>query len=305
MKLIYLSLFVSSLLISFQTKADDIYLFCDDCVTDSDFKSIAEDNSPQSGMWTLIVFNVNTSTAKAFRSEFLDTGGFDGGEMMLWSMTTPERATNALDYYNAILDGEITSIYSDQSVDYTSQASSLTNTVAFSTSTVSSGNGCGTDQNTQYIPDQPFLSACNAHDACYASSSTKAACDNSFLNDMIDIIDSTVSLTDIGQALIDFDISESLAKAMTRKLLLDMAAAYHWAVTNTEAAVTAYCNATTNTTSGECENGGGKSEYDGTITTEYDRDDYQLQWTCNSYVYYIGVNGQFYAYKDCYYVLRP
>ncbi|MDF2180429.1 hypothetical protein P2G88_19415 [Aliiglaciecola sp. CAU 1673] len=83
-----------------------------------------------------------------------------------------------------------------------------------------------------YIPDQPFLRACNNHDFCYATYRNKSYCDSDFLNQMKMIADRTAK--DINQ---DFLIPFEL----TYGALMSMAYTYHWFVVNDGRALLAYC----------------------------------------------------------------
>jgi hypothetical protein len=89
----------------------------------------------------------------------------------------------------------------------------------------STGNGCGSPSHVTYhlIPDLRFGSACNSHDICYASYTSKSLCDSRFLADMVTIV----------QDLPWYDFN--------RPHYLALAGVYYKTVAELEAAIVAYC----------------------------------------------------------------
>ncbi|GBL05201.1 hypothetical protein [Glaciecola sp. KUL10] len=95
-------------------------------------------------------------------------------------------------------------------------------------------NGCGTPNHGSYpyIPDYPFLRACNNHDICYASFRNKSWCDSMFLTDMRWLAQYEARII-----AIDFPVPESIAFGQ----LMAIAYSYHAAVAYTDIGLDAYC----------------------------------------------------------------
>ncbi|WP_337841274.1 hypothetical protein [Rheinheimera sp.] len=111
----------------------------------------------------------------------------------------------------------------------------------------SSQQYCGSGWNQAIVPEQPFHSACEIHDYCYASSNPKSFCDEEFLRNMINI-----SLNRVNSETDDW---KSLVKLTA---YLAMAQLYYEAVDNY--GLGAWCKATTSSQKQDCANlgsGGG------------------------------------------------
>jgi len=175
----------------------------------------ADAASPPTGMHTVVIFNFNTSTAKTYATEFVDSGGKFGGHKSIMLISNPTRVRNTLQLYNDLITEEL-GIDSSQSF---ATKSSLQSTVTFDggfSLMNAAANGCGTPSDPltyAIIPDVPFKSACDKHETCYGSSASKHTCDTNFLEDMFSIIDTIMLNSNVAVAANRYSISAQLVKA--------------------------------------------------------------------------------------------
>ncbi len=151
-----------------------------------------------------------------------------------------EEASNRseLEIEKAIKNGEIKRDFATASTTVQTDTFSTNNLYddsLFSVTANAQPNGCGTPSHWSYdwIPNKPFQSACDNHDICYASYTSKSACDSMFREHMINIADEIVPLDSLTPT-IGLEINAYVA-------LLALADAYYLAVKNLSTALAAYC----------------------------------------------------------------
>ena len=118
--------------------AVEFNLFCNTCTSSSEFLSVVDKNTPPTGSHEVLIFNLATSTVKAYRVEFLDSGGGKfGGQKIISLVNTPAKAYRALQLYNELAEG--TNLKSSSAIQ-TSKNNSL---LGEKLSNQSVENGCG------------------------------------------------------------------------------------------------------------------------------------------------------------------
>lgn len=236
---------------------------------------------------------------KAYTVEFLDSGGGKfGGQKIISTRNVPAEAYRALQLYDKLMEGVM--------VDSSFNDNPLSSTFSNQLSSDGVANGCGSPGNISYyfIPDQPFLDACNNHDICYTTSQTKHTCDSNFLRDMLAKVDEIISLADVDGAMAEFLLNERLVKSIIGEALVKMAGLYHRAVVNTESALNAYCNSTTAYNPPECS---GSESAEGTFTGVESTESVQrpgggsVVAKCELWQFPDGDGGVYYMLRNCQY----
>ena len=224
------------------TSPDFITIVCESCYTQSDYRRAAA--SMDEG--TVVVINTKKYKAEAFYIIYEPMLG--GSNPVPTSL--PSGVEEALQMYEDLVSAmndfqyEHDQTNNSQSFNPLKQFNSKNFDTAMNSASCSA-NGCGTGWNLYLVPDFPFTEACNIHDTCYCSDSSKSACDRAFLERMNNRIEDLIA----SNAYIKFN---KLLQYLVKIHLKARAAAYYLAVDEARGAKDAYCDSTTNASAGEC-----------------------------------------------------